>query len=101
MKTNEAKEQLKKITTKNVSKKLSIDLAKKRLIQSDPGIDISEALFFANKREFSRAKNILFTQLVSQNMIGFLSEPLIKELQNLIASKITDFVFTGSCETSK
>jgi hypothetical protein len=100
MQINEAKKQLKSITTKRtVPKKLSIDLAKKRLLECDPDIDISQALFFADKGEFSKVKSILFTQLVSQNMIEFLSEPLIKELQNLIALKITDFIFTNSGET--
>ncbi len=101
MKTNEAKKQFKSITTKAMPKKISIVSAKKRLLQTDPDIDISQALFFANQGEFSKAKSLLISELATQNMIEYLSAPLRKRLQNIIASKITDFLFTDSCKISQ
>lgn len=97
MQTNEAKKKLIDITTNtDISKYTTIKSAKKRLLETDPGIDISEVLFFCNQGEFSKAKSELFTQLISKNMIDFLSEPLLRRTKDTLAAKITDFALKTS-----
>lgn len=97
MQANEAKKKLIDITTNaDMPKYISITSAKKRLLETDPGIDISEVLIYCNHGEFSKAKSELFTQLVSKNMIDFFFEPLIKRTKDALAVKITDFALKTS-----
>ncbi len=72
------KKQLKDILNGNKKPK-SIEEAKKRLKQTDPGIDIGEILRILNSPSDKRLKLILIELLSSPEIISYFS-PFIKEV---------------------
>ncbi len=73
-----------------VPKELSLEEAKKRLRQSDPGIDVSEALTALNQGDLERAAAALVHQALLPETIAFFAPLIAKGLESFVILGETD-----------
>ncbi len=96
MKTSEAKKHLKELLSNDIKNHYPLEEAKKRLRQCDPNMDISQIIYLSNQRRFYDAGAVLIEQLLTQNMIKFLTDPIVEELQQTISKKVVYTIFQNS-----
>ncbi len=92
MQTDEAKEKIKEIVGEKPKKPLCIADAKERLRRCDPGIDISKILYYLNQNDPVQLKKAIIQELISQESIKYLTDPIIQMIQNELSDSLSEYI---------
>jgi len=86
MKVDEAKKRFEAVAkAKYIHKKISTEDAKARLRETDPGIDISDALKHANGGDLNLAGSALFLQTLNLEFVNYIFPLFAKGINSVLA----------------